>query len=354
MYRFASRQMLYLLLNILIILAILFMLTKISPILRVIWDLARTIAIPFFIGVVIAYLLNPLVVLFSNKGMPRAIAVLLIYATFIVIASVTLLNAIPVLIAQFKDITEHLPELARIYQNWMAEFQVHKHDFPEGIQKGLEQGISRMEQQTSLYISGMIDSFRDKLETFFLLAIVPFVIFYLLKDMKSMQRMVLMFVPGRQRKPFTRLVGQIDHALGNYIRGQLMVCAVVGGLAYAGYFIVGLPYAFILALIVGITNIIPYLGPFIGAAPAILVAFTISWKLALSVAVVNIIIQILEGSVVSPLIVGKTLNMHPLAIIFTVILGGEIAGLPGMILSVPILAVIKVIIHHTFLTYVRH
>ncbi|MBO8173464.1 MAG: AI-2E family transporter [Bacillaceae bacterium] len=347
-------RLLYLLVIALLATAVLYMLLLINPILKGVWDLLKTIVIPFFTGVAIAYLLHPVVEKLNRRGVPRSVAVLLIYALFFLFMTVVLMNAIPVFIKQMKELGEHLPELTAIYQDWIREFQIHKYDFPQGIQQGLEQGIMQMEQGTSLLVSGLVDSFRDKLEYLFLFAIVPFVVFYLLKDMKTMQRLVLTFVPSRHRKKFTRLVGDVDHALGNYIRGQLMVCGVVGTLAYVGYLIIGIKYPLILASIIAVSNVIPYLGPFIGAAPAVLLALTISWKMTVSVVIVNILVQILEGNVVSPLIVGRTLHMHPLLIIFAVLVGGEMAGIPGMILAVPALAILKVITQHVFLYYVKH
>ena len=106
-----------------------------------------------------------------------------------------------------------------------------------------------------------------------------------------------------------------------------------------------------LAIVVSITNIIPYLGPFIGALPALVVGLSVSWKMALSVAAVNLIIQMLEGNVVSPQIVGKKLHIHPLFIIFSLLIGGEIGGILGLILAVPIFATLKVIVHHIGLYY---
>lgn len=126
---------------------------------------------------------------------------------------------------------------------------------------------------------------------------------------------------------------------------------IIGTLAYIGYLIVGLPYAIVLALIVGITNIIPYLGPYIGAFPALIVALSISWKMALSVVVVNIIVQIFEGNVVSPQVVGRKLHIHPLFIIISLLIGGKLAGILGLILAVPVFAVLKVIVHHIVLYY---
>src|SRR5690606_33646614 len=124
-------------------------------------------------------------------------------------------------------------------------------------------------------------------------------------------------------------------------------------LAYIGYLVIGLPYALLLAALVALFNIIPYLGPFFGAIPAILVALSVSYKMVFYVIIVNLVVQMLEGNVISPQIVGRTLHMHPLLIIFALLVGGEVGGILGMILAVPFFAVGKVILEHVALHYIH-
>lgn len=183
---------------------------------------------------------------------------------------------------------------------------------------------------------------------------IPFIVFYLLKDMKMLQRGFLFFVPGSRRKDTAKLLQEIDEALESYIGGQLIVCVIVGVFAYIGYLVIDMPYAILLALVITITNIIPYIGPLIGAAPSILVALTISWKMTLFVLIINLIIQVLEGNVISPMIMGKRLHMHPLLIIIALLIGGEMGGLVGLIFAVPIAAILRVLFQHITLHLVKH
>jgi predicted PurR-regulated permease PerM len=116
----------------------------------------------------------------------------------------------------------------------------------------------------------------------------------------------------------------------------------VGILTYAGFLIIRMPYAFLLSLFLGMMDIIPYLGPFIGAAPAVILAFSVGPQMVLKVLLVNVIVQQLEGNLLSPAIMGKTLHLHPLAIVASVLIGGEMGGILGMVCAVPLLAVVKV------------
>jgi predicted PurR-regulated permease PerM len=210
-----------------------------------------------------------------------------------------------------------------------------------------------MEKQVTEAISNLINNIGAMLNAVLIAFIIPFLAFYILKDFDVFERTVITYVPKPHRKHAVRLIKDIDAALGSYIRGQFIVCLIVGTLAYIGYLLIGIPYPLLLASIVAVTNIIPYLGPFFGAAPALVVASTISLKMMLMVVIVNTICQTLEGNVVSPQVVGRTLHMHPLSIIFVLLIGGELAGIVGMILAVPIFAAIKVIVQHIFSYYVR-
>ncbi|HEU4964788.1 MAG TPA: AI-2E family transporter, partial [Bacilli bacterium] len=193
----------------------------------------------------------------------------------------------------------------------------------------------------------------DTLEWLAISFVIPFLVFYMLKDLKVLERTVVAFFPRQNRREIVRLIRSIDEALGNYIRGQLMVAAAVGLGTYIGLVIVDMPYALLLALIVAITNIIPYIGPFIGAAPAILLALTVSPTMALKVAIVNLVMQQLEGNLISPLLIGRQLKLHPMLIIFALLLGGEMFGIVGLILAIPVVAVGKVILQHVVLHYIK-
>ena len=121
----------------------------------------------------------------------------------------------------------------------------------------------------------------------------------MLKDIQSIERTLLTLLPKKQRKPILRLLRDVDDALGNYISGQFLVCVVVGVLAYIGYLIVGLPYALLMAALVAVFNVIPYLGPIFGLIQPLFVALTVSPKTAVGVVIVNLFVQMLEGNVIS-------------------------------------------------------
>lgn len=307
---------------------------------------------PFFIAVIISYILNPVVTILNKRKVPRTIAVLLIYGVFITSVTVIIMNMTPMLIRQAAELNEHMPQMAMRAQSVVDGFNQNRM-LPESVRNGLNHSLSKLETRISMTIANYLNQIGATINLLFVAFIVPFLAFYILKDFQIIEKTALAIVPREHRKKTVSLLMDIDTALGNYIRGQLLVCAIIGVLAYLGYWLIGMPYPLLLASVVAIFNIIPYMGPFFGAAPAILMASTVSMKMVLFVVLVNLTVQILEGNVISPQVVGKTLHMHPLFIIFALLVGGEVAGVVGLILAVPFFAVMKVIVQHVFIHFVH-
>jgi predicted PurR-regulated permease PerM len=333
---------------ILLVLLVIYTTGKVSGFIKDILVGIKKLVTPFFIGLIIAYLLNPIVNALNKRHFPRSVAILLIYSLFFLFIAFIVINFGPVLERQYQDFGKKLPALLNTYRSWVNHIRIQQQAQPFSLHSGMAETVRTMEAAVTTYITGLYTGVDDLVDKLMLILIVPFVVFYLLKDMRSIQRGVLLLIPFKHRLEVMRTLRDMNVALGRYIRGQLMVCAVLGVVVYFAYFFINLPYAILFATLMALTNIIPYLGPFIGAVPAILFAITVSWKMALSVVIINVVVQLLEGNVFSPLIVGKSLNIHPLAIILSVMVGGEIAGIAGLIFAVPFVAIVKVIIAHMY------
>jgi predicted PurR-regulated permease PerM len=335
-----------------LILAVLLLLQQLKPVLLQVYGFLKAVLAPFIIAMIISYVLNPVVTLLAERRVPRSVAVLLIYAVFAAAVTVILLNAIPMIAEQVEQLNRHAPELTMRAQNLMD--QLNNHSFlPESVRNAINKSLIDLEKRMAEAALSFMNNIGSMLNAVFVAFIIPFLAFYILKDLDAFERAIINYVPRSRRQGLIRLFKDIDEALGNYIRGQFIVCAIVGLLAYTGYWLIGLPYPLLLATFVAVTNVIPYLGPFIGAAPALLVASTVSLKMVLFTVLVNTLCQIIEGNVISPQVVGRSLHMHPLTIIFALLVGGEIAGLIGMILAVPAFAAAKVVLQHLFAYYIR-
>lgn len=332
---------------VLVLLGIVYVIMQLSPWIASILLFLKAVLGPFFIAMIISYLLNPVVNILSQRFLPRTLAVLFIYSLFITSLIIVAINTIPLLEHQFKELAEHLPQWNDRIQGMIKEYNDHSNEIlPLSVKAGIEQSMIRLEHKMTDYVENMMSGIGSTINQFFLVLIIPFLSFYMLKDMQSIERTMLTLLPKKQRKSIIRVLRDVDEALGNYIRGQFLVCLVVGVFAYIGYLFVGLPYAMLLAALVAVFNVIPYLGPIFGVIPALFVAFTVSGKMVLGVVIVNLTVQLLEGNVISPQIVGRSLHMHPLLIIFALLVGGEIGGILGLILAVPIFAMGKVIAEH--------
>jgi predicted PurR-regulated permease PerM len=331
---------------------ILFMIMLIRPLLMGIYTFLAAVLAPFAIAMIISYVLNPIVNLLNKRRVPRTIAVLLIYAVFLVSITVILMNLIPIFMEQLEELNEHMPQLTVKAQNLMDNVKDNQF-LPDSVEQGIHSALHKFEAGISKLISNYIHGIGNTINMLFIAFIIPFMAFYILKDFQLMEKTMLTFIPKKYREETVKLLVDIDMALGSYIRGQFIVCIIVGVLAYVGYWIIGMPYLLLLASVVALFNIIPYLGQYLGAAPALIVASSISWKMVLYVAIINILVQTLEGNFISPQVVGKTLHMHPLSIIFVLLVGGELAGIIGLILAVPCFAVLKVIYQHISTYYIH-
>ncbi|TVY00460.1 AI-2E family transporter [Cohnella terricola] len=352
MNRFAQSRLFSALIYTILILIVLFLLVLVRPMLLSVYGFLKAVLAPFLVAMIISYALNPIVNLLHDRKVPRTAAVLLIYAVFISVSVVILMNVIPMFMKQAEELNEHIPELTIRAQGLVDHFN-NNDMLPETVRDGINRSISTMEKQIEQRIADFLNNIGAVVNVLFIAMIVPFLAFYMMKDLDVFERAALQYVPRARRKHAVRLLKDIDSALGSYIRGQLIVSLCVGVLAYIGYLIIGMPYPLLMAGFVSLFDIIPYLGPFFGALPALIMAATISWKMVLMVVIVNMICQNLESNVISPQVVGKSMKMHPLTIILVLLVGGELAGIVGMILAVPLYAAMKVVVQHVAAYYIH-
>jgi predicted PurR-regulated permease PerM len=331
---------------------IVYMLMQIRPLLDGIYSFLSAVLAPFIIAMIISYVLNPIVNVLNRRRVPRTIAVLLIYAVFVTSLTVIFMHLIPMFMKQLQDLNDQIPQLTVRAQSLMDSFNDNQL-LPQSVRMGINNSLVKFEKGIAEMITNHINGIGNTINMIFIAFIIPFLAFYILKDYHIMEKSALTLLPKNHREHAVKLLVDIDAALGSYIRGQFLVCVIIGCLAYIGYWMVGMPYPLLLAFGVAVFNIIPYLGPYFGAAPAIIMAASISWKMVLYVIIVNTIVQMMEGNIISPQVVGRTLHMHPLSIIFALLVGGELAGIIGLILAVPVFAVIKVIAQHIS-TYYRN
>ena len=169
--------------------------------------------------------------------------------------------------------------------------------------------------------------------------LTPFILFYLLKDDKIFKEKLFSKIPKKYKRELEKLANKIDLILSTYINGQLLVASVIGGLMFIGYLIIGMPNALLMALFSLLTSVIPLIGPLLGVLPALLIALTIDFGLAIKIVITAIIVQQLEGSFITPKIMGDKLKLHPLAVIVIVIVSIQLFGILGAFIGTPLFLV---------------
>lgn len=332
----------------------LFLLMKLYPLYEPLWSALKGVFLPFFLSALITYLLHPLVEYVHDKGLPRFVAILSIYFLFFGGLGYAAVKGFPYFIVQMKQLLENVPALAADYKELLYKVDKGTSALPYSVHSKIENYIVKMETNAQNILTNAIFSFKKIVDYFFVIVVVPFLVFYFLNDFEKLKKAAWYITPRRYRNEGVHLVKDIDQSLGGYIRGQLFVGAILGAAAMIALWLVGMPYPILLGLVIAITDIIPYFGPVLGAIPVVLIALTISWKMVWITVGIMLVLQFIEGNILGPFIVGRNLHIHPVFIIFSLLLGGELAGVPGMILAVPIFSVIKVIVIHIREHRLRH
>lgn len=330
----------------LLLFIVLYIFVKLQALWVPVLEVLFTLFVPFAVAAFITYLLHPIVEGLHQRGLHRGIAILIIYILFFGGMGYAFYKGIPALIHQLRDLTENAPVFATQYKQMVNNIMNQTSTWPAGIHERIEDGINGIEVWLDNVLAGTMTFLMDIVNSILTIAVIPFIAFYMLKDFDVMKRAAWYLTPRQWRQPGTRFLHDVDKSLGSYIRGQLIVCLVIGVLSSVFFWIAGIKYSLLLGAIVGITNVIPYFGPIIGAVPAVIIAATMSVKMVLISLVIVFSLQFLEGNILSPLIVGKSLHMHPLMIMFALLAGGEIGGILGLILAVPVLVVLRAALIH--------
>lgn len=340
----------YWLVQILLILTIIFVSSKITFLFRPIGVFISTLFFPILIAGFLFFLLNPVVDFLHNKKIPRFIAILIIYVAVIGIVVLITGNIVPSLNKQFTALASELPVYARktiAYFNKVAQTSEFKWaiNAQQNLLKSFEQKLVSYANTLPETITYSITNIVGVIANIaVILATVPFLLFYMLKDGNKFPEAISKFFPVNFRNEGMIILKETGETISTYIHGQVAVALSVGTMVFIGYLIIKMPFALVLALTVTFTYFIPYIGLIIGATPAVIVALFDSPTEVLLVLLVIVISQQIESNLISPLILGKSLDIHPATIIIILLAAGNLAGVLGMLLAVPTYAVGKTIV----------
>lgn len=303
---------------------------------------------PFIIAAAISYLLNPVVKAFEKKGIRRIFGVLIVYLIFIFIILLLSFVLVPKLIKEISVLALNIPQYSNQIQEILKKFQdsYMNSGLPESFKDVIDENIIMLQGMILSLLQNIANGIIEIFSQLFNIIIVPVIAFYMLKDCEYFKNQFILLLPKMKRTKFIMLLRDIDNVFGKYIRGQIIVGSFVGVFTTIALIIIKVKYAFILGIFAGISNIIPYFGPFIGIVPTILLALLDSKEKALYAAGAFILIQQIESGFLTPRIIGKSVGIHPVYVIMSLIIGGKLFGVIGLVMAVPILAAVKLTLRH--------
>jgi len=331
--------------------------SQLNFILGPIITIISAILAPLIISFILYYLLTPIVDFLEKKGVRRLWSIIGIYTLIVVLLTLLIIWLVPVLQEQFSNLIDSIPEFFNTFTNFLSDaaenigLNTDQQQIFDEILSYFDNIQANFTDYVSQGFSGVGNIISSVTNVFVIILMVPIILFFLLKDGSEFINSFMNIVPPGGRKDISAILRAIDAQVGQYIKGQIIVATVNGILMFIGFSIIGLSYSGILAITGGILSFIPYLGPALTFIPAAIIALTDSLLMVALLAVVWGVVQFIEGNLVEPNVMGRQLNVHPVTIIFILLIMGELLGLVGMILGVPIYAIIKVFITFVFQKY---
>lgn len=325
--------------------------------------LLANVVLPVILATIAYYLLRPLLRKLIQFKVPKIWAIIIIFLVLIGLITLLIVLVFPFLKAQLTNLVQEFPEyfkqlvisidaflrnsiFSSYYLNLEFDVNTLMEQIPEDIGNILQETVGGVASGIGKVISTL---------TGLILAIVtvPFILFYLLKDGEKLPQYILNLLPPRMREDTHQVMEEADKQISAYIQGQILVSMCIGTMVFIGFLIIGMDYALLLGVLAMITSVVPYLGPIIAIAPAAVIAIVTSPFMLAKLAIVWTVVQLVEGKFISPQIMGKSLHIHPITIIFALLTAGSLFGVPGVILGIPGYALLKVLVTHMYMLFKR-
>jgi predicted PurR-regulated permease PerM len=334
---------------------------------RVVWP-------PLILAGAIVFLLNPVVTHFQHRHVPRALGTALSYLGVAAVVTVVVLLVAPLATSQYDDLAGEWPELRRdlresvddlsersVDDDWPIEIPTYaelerQFSGDTGADANGDGQVSEEERQDRF--AEQLDTARELgLRVFhvgIIFVLAPIIAFYMLVDLPHIREVCRSLVPERARGDVMVVSRRLSIAIGGYFRGQLAVAFVVGTMSSLGMLIIDLPFWLIVGMVAGVFNMIPLIGPWVGAVPGIIIALTTGGGVsqAVWVAVTMAIVQQIDNHFISPIVMQRAVKLHPAVVMLTLLAGGTLGGFFGLLLAVPAAATLKIILGHAWRHFV--
>jgi len=334
-----------------------FILSKISFLFLPVLDFLSVVMLPVILSGLLFYLLNPLVDLMEKYKINRVLAISIIFVVIAILLIWGLAVAIPNLQHQVVTFAQNVPSYLKDADKVINDLVTKR--LPDDFRPQLEQVLANFSSQATSWASDISSRAVNWLsalisatsQVIVALIIMPFMLFYLLRDGKGLRDHITQFLPTKFREPVGKILTDVNQQLSNYVRGQITVAVIVAIMFIIFFKIIGLRYAVTLGISAGVLNLVPYLGSFLAMIPALVLGLIAGPIMLLKVIIVFIVEQTIEGRFVSPLILGSQLNIHPITILFVLLTSGSMFGIWGVLLGIPVYASAKVVISAIFEWY---
>jgi predicted PurR-regulated permease PerM len=347
--------------------AVVALLGFLAYVVRVIWP-------PLILAGAIVFLLNPIVSRIQRRGLPRPAAAGLAYLGVVLIAVVVGLSVAPLATHQYDDLADRWPDLQEDLRDtvndwsrkseegdWFIKIPTYEEleDQFRGDEKADKNNDGRIDaEERRERFTHQLDTARELALRVFhvglIFVLAPIIAFYLLADLPRIREVMRALVPDRARGDTMVVARRLNRAIGGYFRGQLGVAFVVGVMSSIGLLIIDLPFWLIIGMVAGVFNMIPLIGPWVGAVPGIVIAITTGGGIgkAVAVAVVMAVVQQIDNHFISPMVMQRAVKLHPAVVMLSLLAGGTLLGFFGLLLAVPTVAVLKIVCGHLWHRFV--
>jgi len=300
----------------------------------------------FSFALMLAYFFDPLYRYLTHKKVPKVLAIIIVFGIIIALLILTVFFLIPSVISQLNILYKEIPNFIENYQNLILSIkpQLSKFINPADVEILLKENLSELQrsvlgfsQSIIIYLSNIVSSIT------FGIVIIPLILFYLMRDIVVFKENLYIFVSRENKKEFKEVLEEIDHIVSGFIRGRIIVCFIVGTLIGIGLYFLNLKFALIIGIVSGVFNFIPYLGPIVGVILALIFALGNPWWTLLMIVILFVSVNQLEAIYLNPNILGKGLGLHPLTVILSILICGQLLGILGVLVAVPLVAILKVL-----------
>lgn len=337
-----------------------------AGVLTFIWLLDTTgfLLAPFVLALVLAYVMHPLVDRMERRGLSRMLATFVLALPALGVLALIMFLGIPALSAQVAEFINGAPALIQTatlrMEAWQAQLQSRDLPWldegvllermrsiqPDAVMAWLQQRQAAIARGVWTGVLGVGKGVGAILSLLSYVFLTPILIFYLLRDWRNIERRLGELVPGPYRDRVLGFASEYDRLLARYLRGQLLAASIVGVLTWLGFLIAGFPYALLLGVVAGVFNIIPYMGLVASLIPALIIAiFSANPLIALlKILIVFAVVQVLDGSVIGPRVVGEAVGLHPVWVLLALAMSGYFFGFVGLLIAVPLAVLVKLVL----------